>query len=72
MALCQKQPVVPRVFHQAPARLDEALLETGQRPGVDPLRQYQPPPEVPQVVGQHAQLQPDLIRPEPGVKPIPS
>jgi hypothetical protein len=38
MALRQQQPVVPRVFHQAPARLDEALLETGQRPRVDPRR----------------------------------
>jgi hypothetical protein len=29
MTLRQQQPVVPRVFHQAPARLDEALLEVG-------------------------------------------
>ena len=26
---------------------------------------HQPPPEIPEVVGQHAELQPDLIRPEP-------
>jgi hypothetical protein len=38
MTLRQQQPVVPRVFHQAPSRLDEALLETGQRPRVDPRR----------------------------------
>ena len=65
MTLRQQQPVVPRVFHQAPARLDEALLEAGQRPAVDVFRQYEPPPQIPEVVGEHAQLQPDLVRPEP-------
>ena len=38
MTARQQQPVVPRVFHQAPSRLDEALLETGERPRVDPRR----------------------------------
>ena len=42
---------------QLSARLDEALLETGQRPGVDPRRQ--PPPQVAEVVCEHAQLQPE-------------
>ena len=30
VTLRQEQPVVARVFYQPPARLDEALLETGQ------------------------------------------
>lgn len=45
--------------------LDEALLDAGQRPLVDPLWQYQPPPQIAEVVGQHAQLRPDLVPPEP-------
>jgi hypothetical protein len=53
------------VFDQPPTRLDEALLEAGQRPGVDPRRQDEPPPQIPQVVREHAQQQPDLVRPEP-------
>ena len=65
MALRQQEPVGTSVFHQPPTRLDEALLETGERPGGDSRRQHQPPPEIPEVVGQHAELEPDLIRPEP-------
>jgi hypothetical protein len=43
--------VVPRVLDQQPAtRLHQPLLQTGQRPVVDRLRQHQPPPQVPQVV----------------------
>ena len=37
---------IPRMFHQAPAGLDEALLQAGQRPSVDALREHQPPPQV--------------------------
>jgi hypothetical protein len=65
MTLRQQQPVVPRVFHQAPAGLDEAQLHTGQRPAVDALRQHQSSTQIPKVVGQHAQLQLDLVRLEP-------
>ena len=65
MTLRQQQPVVPRMLHQTPTGLDEPLLHTGQRPAFDPPRQHQPPPQIPEVVGQHAQLQPDLVRPEP-------
>ena len=32
--------------------------------GVDPFRQYEPPPQVAEVVGQHAELQADLVRTE--------
>jgi Transposase DDE domain len=35
MALRQQEPVIPRVFHQPPASLDEALLQAGQRPTVN-------------------------------------
>lgn len=34
---------------QPATRLDEAGLEAGQRPRVDPRRQDQPPPEIPEV-----------------------
>jgi hypothetical protein len=44
MALCQQEPVIARVLHQAAARLDQPLLETGQGPIADPVRQHQPPP----------------------------
>ena len=54
MTLRQQRPVAPRVFHQAPARLDEALLEAGQRPTLDAPWQHQPPPQVAQVVREHA------------------
>ena len=43
VTLRQEQPVVARVFHEPRARLDEELLETGQRPRVDPLREHEPP-----------------------------
>ena len=64
MAFRQQEPVVPSMFHQPPARLDEALLQTRERPGVDSRRQHQPPPEIPEVVREDAQLQPDLVGPE--------
>ena len=43
MALGQRRPVVPRMLGQASARLDNALLQAGKRPVVDPPRQDQPP-----------------------------
>jgi len=51
MSLGQQQPVVPGVLDQSPASLHEPLLQASQRPGVDSLRQHQPPPQVAQVVG---------------------
>ena len=65
MTLGQQQPVVSRVFHQAPACLGKAAAHWSTRPAVDALRQCQPPPQVSQVVSRGAQLQVDLIRPEP-------
>ncbi len=53
------------MFHQPPARLHEPLLQARQRPVLDPLRQHEPPPQISQVVGEHAQPQPYLVGPEP-------
>lgn len=49
---------------QPPSSLYRPLLQTRQRPVVDLLGQYQPPPQVVQVEGQQAQRQPYLIRAE--------
>ena len=38
---------------------ESSVLDAGERPAVDPFRQHEPPPEVAQVVREHAQLQPD-------------
>lgn len=65
MALGQQEPVVPGVLHKTPAALDQPLLETGERPGLDARRQHQPPPQIPEVVGEHTRLQVHLVGPEP-------
>ena len=54
-----------RVSFRTAQQRHEALLETGQRPTINAPGEHQPPPEIPEVVGQHAQLQPDLVRSEP-------
>src|SRR6516162_10584298 len=64
MAFRQQQPVVARVLDQPAARLHQPLLQTAQRPVVNSPRQHQPPPQVPQVVGNYAQPKPHLVRPE--------
>jgi hypothetical protein len=51
----QKSRVVPGVFDQTTTRLHRALLQARQRLRVDPLRQREPPPQIPQVVGDDAQ-----------------
>src|SRR6516165_8140010 len=61
MTLGQQEPVVPRMLYQPPTGLDQTLLQSGQRPVADRLGQRQPPPEVSQIVSQHAQPQPYLI-----------
>ena len=40
------------------------MLQAGQRPAGDARREYEPPAQIAQVVGQHTQLQSDLVRPE--------
>ena len=65
MPFRQQEPVVPGVLHQPAPGLHQPLLETRERPALDPRRQDQSAPEVGQVVGQDAQLQAYLVRPEP-------
>src|ERR1019366_4732415 len=62
MTLRQQQPVVPGMLYQTPAGFHQPLLQAGQRPTADPRRQHHPPPQVAQVVGDHAQPQPHLVR----------
>ncbi len=50
MILCQEQPIIAGMFHQAPARLHQPLLKARHRPVASSLRQHEPPPQVPQVV----------------------
>src|ERR1035437_9607913 len=64
MALRQQQPIIAGMFHQPSSRLHQPLLQTRQRPVLDSLGQRQPPPQIPQVVGQQAQRQPHLVRAE--------
>ena len=64
MPFCQQEPVVPRMLHQPASSFHQPLLETGERPALDPRRQNQSTPEVTQVVGQHRELEPNLVRPE--------
>jgi len=49
---------------RAGPRSYQPLPETRERPALDPRRQNQSAPQVPQVVGQDAQLQSGLVRPE--------
>jgi hypothetical protein len=42
------------VLDQPPAGLHQPLLQTGQRPVLNPSRQNQTPPQISQVVGQQA------------------
>ncbi len=62
MPLGQQQPVVARVLDQPSAGFHQPLLQAGQRPGGDPRRQRQPPPQVPEVVvGDETQPEPHLV-----------
>src|ERR1039458_7933808 len=65
MSFRQQKPVVASMLHQPPPGLHQSLLQARQRPILNPLRQFQPPPQIPQVVSQQAQCQPDLVRAEP-------
>src|ERR1035437_4438932 len=52
------------MFDQPSSGLHQPLLQTRQRPVLDSLGQHQPPPQIPQIVGQQAQRQPHLVRAE--------
>ena len=43
------------MLDQPPARFHQPLLQARQRPALDPPRQSQSPPQVAQVVGEHAE-----------------
>ena len=53
------------MLHQPAPGFHQPLLETGERPALDPRRQNESAPEVAQVVRQNAQLQAHLVRLEP-------
>ena len=51
------------MLHQPASSFYQPLLETRERPALDPRRQDQSAPEVAQVVGQDAQLQAHFVSP---------
>jgi hypothetical protein len=52
------------MFHQPSSGLHQPLLQAREGPVLNPSRQTQAPPQVPQIVGQQAQRQPHLVRAE--------
>ena len=46
MPFCQQEPVVPGMLHQPASGFHQPLLETRERPALDPRRQDQSAPEV--------------------------
>src|SRR5207245_9061117 len=61
VALGQLQDEVPSVPDEAPAGLEESLLETRQRPALDGEGQHQPAQKIAEVIGDHSQEYPDLV-----------
>ena len=64
MAFRQQKPVVAGMLYQPSTCLHQPLLQAGQRPRFDSLRQHQPPPQVAQVVGENAEPQPNFVAPK--------
>ena len=64
-ALGQQEDEVPRMPDQAPAGLEQPLLETGERPALDGDRQDEPTQQIAKVIGDDAEQEADLIGPEP-------
>src|SRR2546425_5844041 len=65
VAVSQLQDEVQGMPNEAPAGLEEPLLETRQRPALDGEGQDQPAQEIAEVVGDNPEEQADLIGPEP-------
>jgi hypothetical protein len=61
MSFRQEKPVVTRMFHQPSSGLHQPLLQTRERPVLDPSGQCQPSSQIAQIVGQQAQRQPHLV-----------
>jgi hypothetical protein len=55
MPFGQQQPVVARMLDEPSTGLHQPLLQAGQRPLPDPRGQRQPPPQIPEVIGDEAQ-----------------
>ncbi len=66
VALGQLEDEVPRMPDEAPAGLEEPLLEARQGPALDGERQDQPAQVIAEVVGDDPEEQPHLVGPEPG------
>src|SRR5713101_5706204 len=64
VALGQLEDEVPSVPNEAPAGLEQALLQARQRPALDGKRQDQPTQEIAEVVGDDAEQEADLVGPE--------
>jgi len=61
MPLGQLQPVVARMLDEPSPGLHQPLLQAGQRPLPDRRGQRQPPPQIPEVIGDQTQPQPHLV-----------
>jgi|SRR2546425_7945914 len=55
------QREVPGMSDEAPAGLEQPLLQARQRPVLDGERQDQPAQQIAKVVGDHPEEQPDLV-----------
>jgi hypothetical protein len=61
VALRQLQDEVPRMSDEAPAGLEQPLLQTRQRPALDGEGQGQPAKQIAEVVGDDPEQQADLV-----------
>ena len=61
MAFGQLEDKVPGMPDEAPAGLEQPLLQARQRPVLDGERQDQPAQQLAKVVGDHPEEQPDLV-----------
>ena len=61
VTLRQQQPIVAGMFNQTASGFHQPLLQAGQRPPVDACRQHQPPPQVAEILSDHAKPQPHLV-----------
>ncbi len=64
VAFGQLEDEVPRMPDEAPAGLEEPLLEARQGPTLDGAGEDQPAQQIAEIVGDDAQEQPHLIGPE--------
>jgi hypothetical protein len=64
VALRQLQDEVSGMLDEPPAGLEQPLLQARQRPALDGERQDQPTQEIPEVIGDDAEQEADLVGPE--------